>query len=198
MFGFGKKIPQQVPLEEQISTVSKFGIRLLPDRKVDELLIARGREEYESEPFTLLLTMMGSQVEEPPWGRWFSDDIWHFDTECIEGNGSYVRIAERLAVLAKGQLPIQNPRDHVDIEAGKAWIEFQLNGESQRCNLVVEDDWVDPAIFGWFASLLERRRSPGRYMYFNLDGQDCLIGFATPVLLKQLRKETGLDFVWFK
>jgi hypothetical protein len=60
--------------------------------------------------------------------------------------------------------------------------------------LKVEDDWVDADIFGRFINLLEKSGSNKRYTYFDLGGQDLMIGCCTPEQLE--RKTTGFDFVW--
>jgi hypothetical protein len=157
----------------------------------------RTTERSTSHNLTLLLLVaLGGEVEEQPWGRLFSHDIWHFDTECIEDDGDYSALAERLALLAKGCLPIERVRDRVDIESGEIWIEFELDGTTKRYEPVIDNNWVDPAIFEWFVSLVSARSTKGNFTYMDLGGQDCLIGFSEPDVMKRLRRATGLDFKW--
>ncbi|MCZ6683111.1 MAG: hypothetical protein O7B26_07995 [Planctomycetota bacterium] len=184
-------------LEAQLGALAEHGIRLLPDRTVDELLISFSREDYESDPYSLLLTVMGSDVEEDPWGRRFSDDIWHFDTKCIFDHGAYVEIARRMQTLANGDLPIENLRDHVDTDGSEAWLEFELKGRRERFEPEVNDGWVDPMIFSWFVKMLASEGSTRRFIYCDLGGgQDCLIGCATEQELERLRRLTGQNFEW--
>jgi len=122
-------------LEQQIKLLSDCGIPLNEGVTVDDLLYSWGREEYEGQPFELLLITMGGELESRLTARepdergtsFASDHIWHFDTECIEGPGSYVRIAERMAVLADGDLPLENIADSVDLEQEVAWLSFTLD-----------------------------------------------------------------------
>jgi hypothetical protein len=127
---------------------------------------------------------------------YLSDNIWHFDTECIEGEGSYASIARRMADLAQGELPLENIVDHVDIEKGEAWLSFSLDGRAYKWIARVDDDWVDPSIPPRFDSLLAGRKSNRRFTYINLGGQDCLIGCATPEQRTALEARTGLQVLW--
>jgi hypothetical protein len=89
--------------------------------------------------------VLGGEAERGEFQR-ISDDIWHFDAECIEDNGDYVRVMERLVILTKGLLPITDLRDHVDLENETAWVEFKLGGQSVHWDLEVSDDWIDPGL----------------------------------------------------
>lgn len=143
---------------------------------------------------------MGEEAEadsEAEYAGYLSDNIWHFDTECIEDHGSYVTIAERMAALAQGDLPLEKIDDYVDIEEGEAWLSFTLYGRSYKWTAKVDDDWVDPSIFSRFSDLLTSSRKVGkRFTYIDLGGQDCLIGCATPEQRACLESRTGLKVEW--
>lgn len=182
--------------EEQLENLAGCGIKLRPQFSPDILFEEWGREEFEKEPYEMVLAALGGEREV---GEPLSNDIWHFDTECIEDHGDYARVAQRMRDLANGDLPLENIKDYIDIvedDEGIAWLEFELDGEKYHWNLKVEDDWVDTDIFGMFIELLEKRGSKKRYTYFDLRGQDCLIGCCTPEQLEKLRENTELDFVW--
>lgn len=184
-------------LEDQLDILARCGISLLPGRTVDELLDSFEREQYEQEPFTLLLMMLGSEVETGPGaGARFSDAVWTLDTECIEDRGDYARIAKRMRALAKGDLPIEDIKDRVDLEEGVAWLSFRIDGRVERWEATVDDDWIDQTILSRFAALLASRGSPRRFFYLDLGGQNILIGCATEPQFNQLREATGLDFQW--
>jgi hypothetical protein len=127
----------------------------------------------------------------------FSNNIWHFDTECINDHGDYAVIARRMAALTQGALAISGIQDHVDVENGIAWLSFRLDDELIRWDLVVDDDWVDSQVFDRFAALLAHTGSPRRYRCFDLQGQDLLIGCATPEEKEKLERETNLEVEWF-
>ena len=184
-----------VTLEHQLEILSSCGIRLLPEIAINHLLASFDREEFESEPFLLLLTTLGHELETEPY-TYPSDDIWHFDTECIEDHGDYARIAHRFVDLSNGSLPLESIDDYVDIEEGEAWVSFELDGDDYKWTAEVTDDWVDPAIISQFAKLLADRDVGKRFTYLDLKGQDCLIGCGSPEQIEKLRRLTGLNFVW--
>jgi hypothetical protein len=185
------------PVEAQLADLAACGISLRADRTMDELLMSFSRESYETSP-TSLIVMLGSEVEAEPWGRPFSDDVWHFDTECVEDHGAYADIARRLRTLAGDALPLENIEDYVDLEEGVAWLELTLDGKTYHWDAKVDDDWVDPAILSKLAELLVDRNQGVRFTYLDLGGQDCILGAATPEQLDCLRSKCGLGFVWLE
>jgi hypothetical protein len=124
-----------------------------------------------------------------------SDDIWHFDTECIEVHGDYVAIANQFVSLAKEALPITDIRDFVDIEQGKAWVEFTLDGAKVHWDLEVSDDWVDPELYSRMQQLVTPRGAGKRFFATAL-GQDSLISFGDDEMRQALSRLTGLQFEW--
>lgn len=196
MFKLRRK--KRLTLEAQLEALAACGVSLRPGRTVDELLISFPREEYEAEPFALLSHMIGGEVEAEPMGRHFSDDVWAFDFECVEESDIYVQIAKRLSTLAKGDFPIENPRGEVDFESDSAWLEFELDGRTERFEPRLDDDWADPEILGWFQTLLERRGGERRFTCLDLDGQIVLLGCSTPAELEGLRDATGLEWGWLE
>ena len=184
-------------LEDLLGKLRSCGIAMLPGRTTAELLASFPREELEKEPM-LLVTKLGGEVEAEPWGRRFSDNLWHFDTECIEGHGAYVNIAEHMATIAGPALPLTEIRDYVDVEHGKAWLKFNLDGTVYHWDAKVDDDWVDPSILSRFADLLRSREGRVRFTYLDLGGQNCILGAADAQQLECIRSATGLDFVWLE
>jgi hypothetical protein len=189
--------PKRIRLEEQIETLAACGIRLKPEFSVETLLESFPREKYEVSPYGGVMIRMGGELEREPWTP-LSNNVWHLDAECIEDRGDYARIAERFRDLAQGELPIENIRDQVDIENGDAWLEFELNGKTIHWGARVQNDWIDPEMISNFCALLSGLKGQRRYTYFDLKGQDCLIGCATEEEVRKLRKETGIRFSWLE
>ena len=187
---FSKLFRRNVTIEQQLANVSECGVTLVAGTTIDALFEEWSREDFASDPYRLLLIAMGS--DEPT----LSENIWHFDTECIEDHGDYVRIAERLRLLADGALPLKDIEDVVDIEQGEASLSFTLDGDAYTWKLEVEDDWVDPNVFTRFVELLEERDTDRRFTLIDLDGQDCLIGCATDEQRQKLADVTGLNVGW--
>jgi len=56
------------PLEEQIKTLAACGIILRDDVTIEHLLAMFYRVAYENDPYVLLLTVMGDELDEEPYG----------------------------------------------------------------------------------------------------------------------------------
>src|SRR5262245_50486265 len=126
--------------EDQIAFLKSVGIELKPDVTIDDLMNEGYDPDDVNEAYLSLLCALGN-IEE------LSSDIWHFDTECIEGSGSYVSIARRMAALSDGLLPLENIEDEVDYDLEKASLSFVFHGQPYKWELEVENDWVDGTVF---------------------------------------------------
>ena len=184
-----------ISLEQQYKTLSLCGIKLRPGLSVEHLLASFDRETFEEEPYTLLLTLMGRELEVEPFEK-VSDDIWCFDVECIEDHNDYARIAERLRDLAGESFPLEDIKDYVDVEEQQAWLSFRLDGEDYKWTASVVHDYADPEILSQLAQLYADRNTGKRFTMFDLGGQACLIGCSTPDQLTKLAERTQLKFQW--
>ena len=185
---------RKVPLEIQLQHLSDLGISLNDCVCIDDILEQMDRNEIESAPYTGLLVALGSEVpvSENEWTP-LSNNIWYFDTECIEDNGIYVQIMQRLMKMTQGKLKIINLKDYVDVEKEEAWIEFELEKETVRWDLEVDNDWFDANLLCKLNLLLKDMSSDKMYAVAVLD-QTCLIGFFEEKQVKQLNDITGLKF----
>jgi hypothetical protein len=184
-------------LAEGLAALERYGIRKRDDVSIDDIL--HSTEGTLSDPidYRKLLCVMGGSVKRGDF-RPRSNDLWHFDTECIEDEGDYVRIAERLVLLSKGALTISEVSDHINIENAEAWLELGFLGKRVHWDLTVQDDWVDATIFSRFVKLFQAVPSEARFTYADLGGQDCLIGFSAEEQRNALTNLTGVKFEWLK
>ena len=180
-------------LEDKLDALKGCGLQLASPFTIDDLLKSWRREDYEKDGFDRVLVGLGMTEEQGPW-RNHSVNVWHFDTEAIEDNGDYKKIAERMVEMSQGSLSLENIQDHVDIEKGEAWLSFNFKGRSTRIDCAVKDDWVDPAIFARFVELLKESDPSKIYIYYDLGGQDCIIGCVTKNEFECLKSQ-GLKFV---
>lgn len=193
MFDIFKKKPAvPLTLERKLEILAECGLSLAPPFTAQDLLESWPREQFELPGFNLTLVGLGMTEERPPW-RNHSVNVWHFDTECIEDHGSYVRIAERMAELTQGSLVLQNVRDQVDIDAGIASLDFEHAGNPVHMDLEVNDDWVDPAVFSHFIRLLAISDPAKVFLHYDLEGQDLLIACVTRNQYAAL-KQAGVNF----
>ncbi|MFG2298351.1 hypothetical protein [Streptomyces sp. NPDC048603] len=145
-----------VELETQISRLAELGLPLAPDRNIDDLLYSLPRDLFERRPYELLLSILGAEVEREPWGRWFCDRAWNFDTECVHGPGAYVRIARELCRITGRPDAFTDVEDHVDLATGGAWIAYTVNGRRRRWTAEVHDDWADGLVVTYLLDDLEQ------------------------------------------
>lgn len=165
-------------LERKLELLAECGFVLHPPFTVEDLLASWPRAEFEKPGFGLTLVGLGMTEEREPW-RNHCENLWHFDSECIEGSGDYVKIVRRMAEIAQGSLPLENIQDCIDLEKPEAWVSFSLKGRETKIACRVNDDWVDPDLFGKLVELL-LTADPGKiFVHFDLGGQDCLIGCVT-------------------
>jgi len=174
-------------IEEKLDALARCGLKLKEQFGVPDLVESWGREALDEPGWNLALVCLGMTEEKRPWTP-HCDNLWHFDTECIEGDGSYVRIAERMAEMARGSLPLSDIHDHVDIEGRTAWLRFKWEGKPVHIDCEVQDDWADASLFGHFVDLLAKRDPNKLFIYYDLGGQDCIIGCVTREQYAALQK----------
>lgn len=196
MWPFSNRLKQSKPavsVAQALELLAATGIRRRPGVSDEDLLLSLEGTMDSPVDWVDLLCVLGGDVERGKFGR-ISDDLWHVDAECIEDHGDYVRLLERFVILTHGVLPLQNLRDHVDIEAGVAWVKFDLDGKTIHWDLPVSDDWMAPELYSHLQELVAAR-SDKRFFITAL-GQDSLIGFGTAATKEKLSELSGLKFAW--
>jgi hypothetical protein len=183
----------QMTLEQKLEILASCGCRLAEPFTRDDLLKSWSRADYEKPGYDLTLVGLGMTEEQEPW-RNHCVNLWHLDTECIEDHGDYKKIAERMAEMAEGSLPVENVQDYVDVDNKEAWLSFSFRGKDIKIPCEVQDDWVDPTLFSRFVEVLAQSDSAKTYVYYDLGGQDCLIGCVTKEELKSLNRK-GIKFI---
>jgi hypothetical protein len=133
-----------IKLEDQIKMLGELGIKMNDGVTVDDLLYSWSREEYEDNPFDLILLTYSSEVEKEPWGRNVSDFTWNFDFECVEGDGAYIYIVKNFALISGKLNDVTDIRDSVDFDSGEAWVSYKVNGKFRKYDVEIDNDWADP------------------------------------------------------
>jgi len=183
-----------ISVSAALEQLANAGVRVRPSISNDDLLVSLGGTMESPVDWVQLFCILGSEVERGEFER-VSDDIWHFDAECIEDHGDYVALLNRFAILAKGVLPMTDLRDLVDIEHGKAWVEFALDGSKVHWDLEASDDWVDPGLYSRLQQLVTPRGAGKRFFIASL-GQDSLVSFGDDQMRQALSRLSGLKFQW--
>nr|WP_302055250.1 hypothetical protein [Paenibacillus sp. CH40] len=188
MFGLFKQ--KKIIFEDQLNKLSELGIFMSADLKKELLLEEFSRNEYEEDPYNLLLLTLGGEVEVNGEFINVSEEIWYLDTECIEDHGDYARIIIRLENMTK--LNLNNITDYVDIQNDTAWVSFEYMNELIRWEMKVDDDWLDMEIFKKFNELIKTEQS--MELYISILDQGCLMGYFNKEQVIEINKLTKYKF----
>jgi hypothetical protein len=192
LFGFGRN----KTVDAMLAELAVVGIQLRPGISVEQLVAPFTRAIVENGGFEMLLAVMGDEQLDPKTFAILdplSDDVWHFDVEAIEDHGSYTRIVENCCRLTGGDLKFEGLKDYVDVDEEVAWIELSTNGRTERVDLKVDDDWVDPKVFAKLQDWLDETGSKRRFAAQGL-GQDLLLICKPPEQIRMINRATGLRF----
>jgi hypothetical protein len=160
-------------MQAKIDALLLCGITL---REGDATGLGNGGFEAGRDDWTAVLSLMAPHCV----------NLAFFDTECVDGAGAYVSIAESLQDMAQGSLPLSDITDEVDHDAGVAWLAFSCAGTSVHMDLEVESDWVDPAVFTRFTELLAEQ-DPDKIFIHHPNGQAFFVACVTRAQYEKLR-----------
>lgn len=157
-----------VPLEDQLEELETFGIKLSEGITLDDLTHSVERKKLEGTPYQLLVHLLGADVDREPWDRPFSNAIWRFDAECIEGDVGYMTIVESIARIA-GKLDLVEGLDaSIDFDRSKATLNYTVAGVQRKFRPKVTGNWADPATV---QSIVGDLADVDRGFYGIMDGQ---------------------------
>ena len=188
MFSFFNKKPKSIPLEEQLKTLADCGVSLNPEATIEDLFMFHSREEHEAAPYKELIPTLGFEMERDSFAP-LCHRRWMCDYERIEDHGAYADVVTRLCQMSEQSLAISGITDHVDIEAGIAWVEFDLAGSHAHWDAEVNDDWLDPNVVVKFDQLLATHGAPFRIYSNHTDfGQSAFFACLTPSEFERFQK----------
>ncbi|MGC5325378.1 hypothetical protein [Brevibacillus sp. SYSU BS000544] len=119
----------------------------------------------------MLLTISGAELfDEDDKEIRLSNDIWSFDTECVEDEKIYEHIVVQFTQLSKGKFVITKAESDVDFDNELAKISFEYNGINYNWDIVFADDWADFDLLRKLGNLANSNMDSKQYYYFH-DGQ---------------------------
>ena len=189
-----KEPDAEASVRQALEQLAALGIRRRDGVSDDDLLLSLEGTLDSPVDWMSLLCTLGEDVQRAGHQP-ISEDIWHFDAECIVEDGDYVQVLKRFVILTKGQLPLTDVRDHVDLENGEAWVEFTLDGQPVHWDLKVSDDWVDPGLYTQMQALAVSHCGGKKFFIVGL-GQDSLLCFGDAAMKDALSQLSGLKFQW--
>ena len=176
----------RVPIEKQIERLARFGLIVNPGVGEDELTMFDDRHTLESVPYQGLVDVLGMDIGEEPFTP-LCNQLWMCDYERIEDHGAYKEVLRRLETMTGRALLLENIADHVDIEAGVAWVEYDRGGTRVRWDLEVDGDWLDPSILVRYDRLLAQTGAAVRIYSNHTD-------YGQVAFLAALRPEQKQEF----
>jgi len=153
------------------------------------------REQYEEDPYFLLLTIAGAELcDSNMQVIRMSHDVWNFDMECIEEEDAYTLLLHHFIDLAKGELPLENIVSNVNFEREEALVSFHLGGNVYQWQLSFENDWADINLFKNLGNLAMKRNKGKQYIYFN-DGQSLTLIYSDKQVWHKLNELSEKKFI---
>ncbi|MCL2166671.1 MAG: hypothetical protein FWH49_05205, partial [Clostridiales bacterium] len=187
IFDVFKSIIKQAPAkkqkhlaaEEQLQVLSDLGIRPKQDDFLEWLCNEWGRHTVESDPYNLMLFSLGSErYEEDDTWEYLSDDVYSFDTECVEDNDIYAEVIKRLSDLSKGFFSISQISSIVDHDNGLASVSFTRNKIRYNWDLQYDDDWFDCDVINKMNNLLKDDNA-SLFYYTSAPDQNLIVLFTS-------------------
>ena len=189
---------RNIPLETQIAALKDAGLAMAPGRTIEELLSSWSRDQYESDPYGLLLFMYGSEVEAEPWGRFFFDRGWDFDMECLTEQGDYVRAFTEVVRITGQPQRVTEMSDDFNFKAETCQIRYTIDGKARTLSARVDHDWADPEAVAAFVRDLQTEIGDGRRFWAADNGQAAILFFLTDTeaeKVNSLRKDVLAPYV---
>ncbi|MHC4926828.1 MAG: hypothetical protein ACYTER_05780 [Planctomycetota bacterium] len=148
---------KSIPLTEQLNKLSELGLTLSAGANTEDLYIFETREELETEAYKGIIEALGYEIERSPYTP-VCNKLWMCDYERIEDHGAYVDVIKRLELMTDKALKLSEIKDYVDVEEGKAWVEFICEGKRIHWDADVDNDWLDPYIITKYDALLKEKQ----------------------------------------
>ena len=156
-----RKSMVMIPVEKQLRLLADLSIKLRQEDFVKWINDEWSKETLESNPYSPLLFSFGNRRfnEQYKKWEWLSDDVFTFDTECVDGYDIYSAVLERLGVLSKGIFDVKNVSGSINHKQKSASVSFSLKGIDHSWNLRYDDDWFDVLVIGRINTLLKNMGS---------------------------------------
>lgn len=202
-----RRAPEPVPpgadeIGAMLARLEPFGVGL--DRAEDLPVIVEavagyaGRPQWwrwwQEEPWTELLWILAGPREDVDGEDVsFSKRLLYWDTECVEGPGSYCALVRALARAFEGCVTITDVTDHVDTRARTACLHYRINGTSVDLTPVVDGDWLDGEALVDVVGSIEARCDRSAYVLSG--GQDFVLVVLRRADLPAFEALIGTDLV---
>lgn len=183
--------PARVWLADQVAFLAKAGLHLRPGLGVEDLLRAFPAGAYRAQPELILAQMGGIFDDNGSWQE-FSDQVTHFDYECIDDIDCYdTAVFTPLTAL----LPPDVPRA-LRITPGPE-LSWRIGDATRTIRPRIDDDWADDQVVQHLltdiAAALPQRMALAKIE----DGQAITLCVLARAAVPQVKKTIARDMeIW--
>jgi hypothetical protein len=185
----------RTPLQVQLETFERFGIRLNPGAKLEDIFESwGGPESFELNPYGSLYGALGSEPEHDESAP-LANQIWYFDTESLIEERDYERLLMNIGRISGGELVFGNINmDYQDDNEHDPLVRlsFDLNGSHQQWTIRHFWDWSSAAFLSPLNDYASNSNLQGRLVWDRSCGDDWTLGWHTPEQIRSLRA-LGVD-----
>ena len=167
------RAPEPVPpgadeIGAMLARLEPFGVGL--DRAEDLPVIVEAvagcasHPRWRESPWIEFLWILAGPREDVDGEVSFSKRLLHWDTECVEGPGSYCDLVRALARAFEGCVTITDVADHVGTRARTARLHCRIDGADVDLAPVVDNDWLDGDVLVDVVGRIEARCDRGAHL----------------------------------
>jgi hypothetical protein len=195
---FRKPIDTAVPLAGQIACLAGNGVRLRPGLAAADVLALPERATLESSGYRATLCALGAERRDSLGHAYFlSDDVWFFDSACINGSGDYAHVVSRLAAMLPDEFPAKDAADSILLGDWRASVSFEIGETRHHWTQRVMDTWLDETLLMRVNQFIDEQgagdRASTRHLWqIPLESQHRLIVAATPAHGRSLAQNCNL------
>ncbi len=135
-------------MRQQFETLTALGLQLRSGVTLEDVLAEHDDEEYEENPYGLLLTMlartMGRDGEPDPDG--LATNVGALDLEFVEDSDAYEVPIRYLAAATGRRERLTEVSSDIDFENEEGTVSYVINGQRRTWDLEVQAEWADPTV----------------------------------------------------
>lgn len=197
-----EQINKPVSYDKQIEIFKSLGYEY--DKKVTKEMILRDvyemsweeetEKHIEENPFSILYYTFGWRDPDIPNYNYTEKCLW-FDLDFFDPTTlQYKWFMERMGAITNGEIKFEDIEVLTD-EANWEWIEFKVNGIPKKWKLE-KSGYVADHFVQRFSYLPTELQCNGKYTYYDNEGQQWVIDYATREEQEKFNKLTGLNREW--
>lgn len=182
-----------VPFRTQLTELAIAGIVPDPGVTDEDWKSFYPLVDYEASPYIKILEALGRDLRREPYTP-MCNRLWLCDRKQIKDHGAYRQVIERLQILTRSRLAISGISDFIDIDRGKAWVEFDFEHRRYHWDAKVNGPWMDNDIIVKFDELLRSRVDLVIYSNHAYFGQGALFACISPAEFSIFSKLSRIRF----